>query len=218
VVGKKWDGDDDLDDDPATPTEVTKEWIKNQRWVSTHLEQCLINHLHSRGSGSEARTVGALPIGFRRFYYYWRFWTDVDNGGFRQFFGNAGAVGERGKIVANTVESLRRFGMHYPAGLLQAAIVVAAADLPRSALSALPKRVRHKAEKRRKPSATTEAETEDGLRILDLKFNALKYSYQKTFEIYVKNHPDEFAHPIRPRTGLKQSSRKRRPTTKYRPR
>src|SRR4029077_12737728 len=130
--------------DKDTPQAITQELIDREPLVYPLVELYMTRLLQEWRGKSERRLFDKLPSGYLIVYLLWRFLSDVDNGGFEQFMGNALAVEESGCMVVQNVEALRRVGLGNLAEMTQEAIRLYAANLPESVVKACSTRPRRK--------------------------------------------------------------------------
>lgn len=148
----------------------------------------------------EELALKGLPPGFRLLYLIWRWASDINNGGFGQFFGNAKKRDETGKVtgklIVETFEALERMDMDEFLRMTLVAMELRADKLPPDVLVT----GRKLAAKLGSASTTpinlprTRSEIEGELFDLSQRFYETENSWIKPFDRYVKAHPDEFVH------------------------
>ena len=175
---------------PPTPKSITAEWIRKQKAPYFGVEAYFYHLVRNRGNQDTMTLVRGLPPGYVLIYLFWRFYTDVQNGGFWQFLGNTYAIDKSQQVVVETVETLDRVGMPELAVLLKKSIAVLGGHLPKRVLAILPSAERQKAAKRR-PS---DDQIQSGMDPIDAAFNRMELSSFPKFDEYIKQHPEEFIH------------------------
>src|SRR5258708_268913 len=108
---------------PPGPSAITAQWIASQSKPFEDVELYFQRLYFEAGDHNAQRNmIAAMPRGYRMLFVFWRFYTDVDNGGFGQFIGNASAEDPSQQIIVETVEALSRLGMDELASLCKEAI------------------------------------------------------------------------------------------------
>jgi hypothetical protein len=180
------------------PKSITTAWIKKHRRVFNIIEMymsTLVDRLEQTGGGGTySKVVRQFPYGHRLLFLHWRFWTDVDNGGFEQFLGNTSAIDKSGQVIVDTVDALRCLGLDDFAEWLKEAIAILAAELPPVVLKALSPAKRPRRRVKHPISVRSDEEIQERLWVLDRKFNALKYSWFPKLDKYIRQHAEDFVH------------------------
>jgi hypothetical protein len=143
---------------------------------------------------NERRLFDKLPSGYLIAYLLWRFFSDVDNGGFEQFMGNALAIEKTGDLIIDTVAALRRVGLRNLAEMTQEAIRLYGANLPKRVVKACATLPRRRSRFKSRYPADHPDPVERQIDALTVEFNEMDYSWGRQLEAYVKKHPDEFIH------------------------
>jgi Domain of unknown function (DUF4375) len=169
------------------PSSISAERIARDTFIASTLQNYLRDKLaDTKTYAQEDEVFARLPSGYRPLYLYLLFWSDVDNGGFPQFFCNAASFDSTGQVIPDTIDVLRRYGMHDLAELLEAAVAIGAKDLPPKAVARLSD------EEMAKAREISDEDIWARLDALTEKFNALNYSWIPKLVEYARQHPEEF--------------------------
>jgi hypothetical protein len=188
--------------DKDTPKAITQDLIDSEPAVYPLIGLYLSKLMKRARPRDDLHYLAKLPRGYRMVFLFGRFVSDVDNGGFGQFLGNAFAVHDSGQAIIDTVEDLERFGLNQLADMAREAVRISAARLPASVVSAVGRRTRRKASFKSRLPVHGRDKIDRQLDALDAEFNAMDYCWGADLVRYVKEHPEDFIHP--------QSNRKAR--------
>jgi hypothetical protein len=180
---KEWNG-------IPIPKAITAEWIATTPEPYLGLEAYLLSLICTAKWRKTGDTVlDALPPAYRWILRFCEFYSDLNNGGFIQYLGNMSD--HDGREIVETVEVLRRFGLHNIATMLRKAIALMGAELPPAVLVTLSKTERDKAAKRR----LSDDELERRIDPIDTEFGRMiGWEYTSKIDGYIKRHPEEFVH------------------------
>lgn len=178
---------------------VTAKWIATEPALYEKLEEYWMEHLQSAGLDDELALHGR-PRGFRLLYLIWRWASDIYNGGFRQFCGNAlSSSDESGSLIIETLQALQQLGMdEFLAMTLESIPFVEAVDGLPPAVVAAAKGLRTGASSGISDgtaAALTRADARAALDELDQRFYASDTAWVKIFDAYVRGNPAAFLYP-----------------------
>lgn len=177
------------------PQAVTRRWVAQQPSVSVYLFQYLLNLIRGKEWRSQIRILKKLPRGYRALYQLWLLWGKANNGGFQAYLDAAIQDDPTGRLIADTADTLVKFGMEVVAGLLAKAVAVAMPELPLRARRHL------RAIRIAVPGSESSLRASQGLPrasdfdALDERFFSLDAAlFPKLVDKYVKANPTEFIH------------------------
>lgn len=179
------------------PESITTAWIASQEFPYNSLVNYIIHLLCDRNFDESD-----LPPSIYRLWLIRRFETDVGNGGFAQFVGNAIDSRDRtDRFLAATVPALREFDLNELESLVLKAIQIHHMELAMEWQNSL-----HGESSTEDASATEIGSCDGNARVfssesidrlyeqLDEKYGELDYdAWQLRIENYIRSHPDQFA-------------------------
>lgn len=125
----------------------------------------------------EAEIVTAWPAGLKMLYATWVVETEVNNGGFEQYFANT-----EGRTAEAALEGFKLVGAKQHARLLAAAMAIRAKSQGETSAA-------HEGASRETPPESSEHTTLDGL---DSKYYGLKEDLSALRVRYIRAHPEAF--------------------------